>query len=148
MTETYRHRQTSQWLRMAAVGPGVILFAVLFLRPLHGPALVAALGALVIVSVAGWMFSTLTIAVDAQSLRWWFGPGLMSREIARAAIASVEHVRNPWWYGFGVHRTPRGWLYNVGGLDAVEIALRDGGALRLGTDEPEALLGALTRGRA
>jgi hypothetical protein len=76
---------------------------------------------------------------------WFFGPGIWRKHIARGDIASVAAVRNPWWYGFGIHRTPRGWLYNVGGLDAVEIALVGGRTLRIGTDEPAALTAALGR---
>jgi hypothetical protein len=39
----------------------------------------------------------------------------------------------------------RRWLYNVGGLDAVEITLASGRMLRIGSDEPNALAAALQR---
>jgi len=45
--------------------------------------------------------------------------------------------------GWGVHLTPCGWLYNVSGLDAVAITLRDGRKFALGTDDPHGLLAAL-----
>ena len=41
------------------------------------------------------------------------------------------------------YRTPHGWLYNVSGYEAVEIALASGKRLRLGTDEPHRLAQAL-----
>ena len=35
----------------------------------------------------------------------------------------------------GMHMIPRGWVYNVSGRSAVEVNLKDGTRLRLGTDE-------------
>ncbi|MBS1223341.1 MAG: hypothetical protein H6R24_19, partial [Proteobacteria bacterium] len=63
----------------------------------------------------------------------------------------VRPVRNSWLYGWGIHRTPHGWLYNVSGWEAVEITLASGKRLRLGTDEPgqltQVLRAAATRQR-
>jgi len=53
-------------------------------------------------------------------------------------------VRNKWWYGLGIRLTPHGWLYIVSGLDAVEIVRISGKKFRVGTDEPQALVTALT----
>jgi hypothetical protein len=36
-----------------------------------------------------------------------------------------------------------GWLYNVAGLDAVEIETTEGDVIRIGTDEPDRLANAL-----
>ena len=40
---------------------------------------------------------------------------------------------------------PRMWIYNVAGLDAVEIKLRNGKTYRVGTDEPKKLEQAILR---
>jgi len=56
-------------------------------------------------------------------------------------------VRNKWWYGLGIRLTPHGWLYNVSGLDAIEIVRRSGKTFRVGTDEPKALAAALRAAR-
>jgi len=48
-------------------------------------------------------------------------------------------VKNPWYYGWGIRFTPHGWLYNVSGLHAVEIELKNGKKYRIGTDVPENL---------
>jgi hypothetical protein len=50
-----------------------------------------------------------------------------------------------WWWRWGIHLTPGDRLCNVGGLDAVDIALADGRMLRLGSDECGALVQALER---
>ncbi len=41
---------------------------------------------------------------------------------------------------------PWGWMFNVSGLDAVDIELKDGGRFRIGTDEPEELVRAISLG--
>jgi hypothetical protein len=116
--------------------PGVELF--------DWPVLIAA-GTGVVVAIAGWLFSVLTISVDRERLRWTFGPGVFCMSIRLSDIQTTEQVRNPWCYGWGIHKTPRGWLYNVSGFEAVEIRLKSGKAFRLGTDEPGALMQAIGR---
>ncbi|MDY7014940.1 MAG: hypothetical protein SVX43_15355 [Cyanobacteriota bacterium] len=54
-------------------------------------------------------------------------------------------VKNPWYYGWGIRLTPRGWLFNVSGLDAVEISLNSGRHFRIGTDRPRELERAIRR---
>jgi len=93
----------------------------------------------------GWAFSSLTVEVSTTELTWFFGPGFWRKSIARDEIISATPVRNKWWWGWGIHLTPRGWLYNVSGLEAVEIALRNGKTLRIGSDEATALARALGR---
>lgn len=91
------------------------------------------------------LFSSLTVHVEEESLRFYFGPGFWERCIPLQDIQSVHVVRNSAWYGWGIRYTPHGWLYNVSGLQAVELQVRGEGTLRIGTDEPEALKRALER---
>ena len=72
------------------------------------------------------------------------GPSMV-RSAAKnhAYIAIVTQVRNRWWWGFGIRWTPHGWMWNISGLDAVELTYHNGKKFRIGTDEPEALLEAL-----
>jgi hypothetical protein len=56
------------------------------------------------------------------------------------SIKEARAVRNKWYYGWGIRRAPNAWLYNVSGLDSVEIELKNGKAYRIGTDQPEVLL--------
>ncbi|HYC17211.1 MAG TPA: hypothetical protein VEC94_08395 [Pseudolabrys sp.] len=142
MNIRYSHTQTGRLLRLAALLPvPFFIVAVIFSRDIG---LLAVAGPLIaIVAIAGVVFSSLTIEIDNAALNWWFGLGVWKRQIALGDVASAAVVRNPWWYGFGIHRTPRGWLYNVSGLDAVEICLHDGRIVRLGTNEPRKLVDAL-----
>jgi hypothetical protein len=52
-------------------------------------------------------------------------------------------VRNHWWNGFGIRMRPGFRLYNVAGLDAVELRLKSGDVRRIGTDDPQGLSAAL-----
>lgn len=116
-----------------------------------------AIGALIVIGVGGrmaglllaallltaFLFSTLTVEVGEENLAFFFGPGFLRRSIPLKSIRSFQVVRNPWWYGWGIHFTPHGWLYNVSGWEAVELELEDGRRLRIGTDEPQRLVQAL-----
>jgi hypothetical protein len=61
------------------------------------------------------------------------------QESSACGHRQCEPIRIRWWYGWGIHVTPCGWLYNVSGFDAVAITLRDGRKFALGTDDPQEL---------
>ncbi|MGI8570300.1 MAG: hypothetical protein ACR2KT_15250 [Methylocella sp.] len=107
----YHHAQTGHFLRWATVPGAIGLFAAGYVagRGLLFVPIVAILGGV------GWIFSSLTVEVTANELIWFFGPGVWRKSIARDEILSATPVRNKWWWGWGIHLTPRGWLYNVAG---------------------------------
>jgi hypothetical protein len=96
---------------------------------------------LLLITIAA--FYKLTITIDAEDLRWSFGVGLISKKVPVAEIVVCEPIRIRWWYGWGIHLTPYGWLYNVAGWDAVAITLRNGRRFALGTDDPQGLAAAI-----
>lgn len=89
------------------------------------------------------LFASLTTEVTDRTFRFYFGPGFWTHTYALDAIRSVDVVRNPIWYGWGIRYTPSGWLYNVSGRSAVEVDLGSEGVIRVGTDEPQQLARAL-----
>jgi hypothetical protein len=89
------------------------------------------------------LFGWLTVTVNEEAVLVRFGVGLVRKKIRISDILSATRVRNKWYYGWGMRMGPTGWLYNVSGLDAVEIELKGGGRFRIGTDEPEELLSAV-----
>jgi hypothetical protein len=99
----------------------------------------------VILLVCAIVFSKLTIKIDGESLEASFATGLIRKKVPLAEIADCEPVRIRWWYGWGIHLTPNGWLYNVSGLDAVAIKLRSGRKFALGTDDADGLTAAIRR---
>ena len=131
----YRHTQFG-----TVIVVSLLLSAVLFagLGMMNGLTPLAVIGpALMAVFLA--LFYALTVEIDATHLSFRFGIGLIHQWIPLAEIVEAKPVRNSWLYGWGIHRTPHGWLYNVSGWEAVEILRASGKRFRLGTDEPQKL---------
>lgn len=142
----YRHRQPGTLIRRVLLGIGVVESGVLIWLLIDDPSAELLLVALVMVSVPVAVFvlaGSLSVTVDAQRVRVVLGAGLVRRTIPIAEIAACDAVRNSWWYGWGIRLTPRGWLWNVSGLDAVELTYRSGKHFRIGTDQPEQLCAAI-----
>ncbi|MFA4861690.1 hypothetical protein [Methanoregula sp.] len=132
----YEHTQPG-YLLAGTLGAACLflLGTMLFL----GPQLVTILVLCILVAVLAIM-ARLTVSVTPANLRIRFGPlGIIRKQWPVAEIVSATPVTNPWYYGYGIHYTPRGTLYNVSGRYAVEVLLFSGQAFRIGTDEPEAL---------
>ena len=99
-----------------------------------------------ITALASSLFGTLTTTVDDASVVVQFGPvGLIRDRFEVTGIASARVVRNSPLHGVGIRYIHHGRLWNVWGLDAVELQLKNGTRFRIGTDEPHELLQALRR---
>ncbi|MAG48088.1 hypothetical protein CL617_05785 [archaeon] len=85
------------------------------------------------------LFYKLTVIVNNEHIKLIFGIGLIRKKFSLKDINSCQVVRNKWWYGFGIRLFPGGWLFNVSGLDAVEILMKNGKKYRIGTEEPKVL---------
>lgn len=144
MRTLYQHKQVGGFSLLGA-GAGILLILALVAQLGAHPMLLVVLGLIVMVGV---MLSSLTVVVTPSSLVFWFGLGVLRKTVPLAEVESVEAVRNPWYYGIGLRATPRGMLYNVSGLSAVEVKRRDGGRFRVGTDEPEKLCASLRQAMA
>ena len=99
----------------------------------------------VILLIALALFYKLTIRIEGEVLCASLGAGLIRKKVQLADITRREPIRIRWWYGWGIHLTPCGWLYNVSGLDAVAISLQNGKKFALGTDDPRGLAAAIRR---
>ena len=93
------------------------------------------------------LFSSLRVEVDGERVTASFAGGLLPRHVALAEIKDAKVVTIPWRYGWGIRRTPRGWLYNVWGRRAVELTLAEERTFTIGSDQPEALLAAIDAAR-
>jgi len=149
----YRHRQVG-WaiiiilgLLMAAIAVITALMAARLEQEGAGTVVMALSGLFILLAAIMACFCTLTVQIRDGKLTLWFGPGLIRKSLNLSAIESAREVTNKWWYGLGIHITPFGWLYNVSGLQAVEIHTWSGTSIRLGTDEPEALCRAIEHAR-
>ncbi len=137
-TPGYHHRQVSVLTQLFGALALMVILA-WYSSNGDGIALLVAGSVALLVGV----LHALTIRVTDTTLAWHFGFRLFSKSAPLADIAGVEPVRNRWWYGWGIRYTAHGWLYNVAGLDAVEITRRNGKTFRLGTDQPDILASAI-----
>lgn len=138
----YEHTQAGMLIRWGVGGAAVL--GVVLAATVGGAAPVGiALGFTAIMILVLFLFGSLTVRVDSREVVARFGIGPIRKTIPVAEVAAAKPVRNSWWYGWGIRLTPHGWMYNVSGLDAVEVEFRDGKRFRIGTDEPERLASAI-----
>jgi len=135
---SYRHTQPGYFILAVCVAIGALGAANIW-RTGPMPVILMLITLLPIAAV----FHSLTVEVDDTELRWYFGPGFWTYRLARDEIRNVAVVRNRWWNGFGIRTAPGFRLYNVSGLDAVELQLKSGDIRRIGTDDPKGLAVAL-----
>jgi hypothetical protein len=127
------------------LGTMMVLFIVCLSLGVFPAALVVTLSILAIFLV---LFYSLNVEISSNVLVCRFGIGLIRRQIPLSDIQEVRAVTNPWFVGWGIRWMPgQYWLWNVSGLRAVELLLKNGTRFRVGTDEPEALVHAIEANR-
>jgi len=135
MTKRYEHTQVG-YLIIATMAAVMVLIGVVLANA--GINWIA-IAVLVIIAVALVLFSSLTVVIWEEELEVRFGPGPIRKRFKLNEIESCQVVKNRWYYGWGIHLTPHGVLFNVSGFHAVEIKLRTGKKFRIGTDVPQEL---------
>ena len=136
---TYRHTQKGTLVLVACLACGLFGAVLAWSSGAIAPAIVT----LFIVIAVATLFSSLTVEVQDNELRWHFGPGLWNYRLRLDQISDVAVVRNRWWNGWGIRMAPGFRLYNVSGLDAVELRVGPNDVRRIGTDDPLGLADAL-----
>lgn len=101
---------------------------------------------LILLAVLLALLSTLTVRVGGGAITVQFGVGIIRKRIQLSDVETYAKVRNPWYYGLGIRYTPRGWLYNIYGLSAIELLMKNGRTCRIGTNDPDGFAQALQEG--
>jgi len=139
----YRERQLGWAIVLLLLGSALFVLTVSLWREPLGPPwplllLATALG------LTALAMGSLTVEVGGGELRWRFGwLGWPRGHVALADIARVEPCRSKWWEGWGIRVTPNGMLYNIAGMDALQVTRRDGKRFRLGSADVAALMRVL-----
>jgi hypothetical protein len=113
--------------------------------------LVAAVPGLAVLIYCLAIFRCLRVDVHADRIELAFGArahgGLRGprRRVPLERIVSVRPGRSRAIYGWGMRWVPGGRLWNVWGLDVVELVLANGKRLLIGTDRPIELADAIGR---
>ena len=139
MTTRYQHTQIGYFL--ITLYSIVVLFLGYFniMTSFHPLTLTALIIILIILAT----FARLTVTVDNQTIKIQFGVRIIRKVFQLNDLETYRVVKNPWYYGWGIRFTPRGWLFNVSGFSAVELQMKNGKLYRIGTDEPNNLARAL-----
>ena len=143
----YRRSQTLWllWILLPASVAGIVgaMLSDSVRADIAGAGVVALVVGLQLLAIV--LLGRFTVEVGEGRIEWRFG--LIGRprwSVALADVKVVETTRTRWCEGWGIRRTRRGWLYNASGFGAVELRLRDGRVIRLGSDEPDRLRSFIT----
>ena len=139
----YKHRQWGVEILLVGIVIVFMFFALYgFTTEL---AVLVSIGFTVVCAIC---FSSMTIEVDRHEVIWFFGFGLGKKSLPLEEIESCKSVKNSLWLGLGVHSYGTGWIYNISGLLGVEIELKSGASIRLGSNQPNYLVAAIERAKA
>ena len=133
----YKHTQTG-YLIIFALLAEVLLFVIILAQADFNSIILAIMLFILFILVS---FASLTVMIDENYLRIKFGYGIFRKRFILREIISVRAVKNHWYYGWGIRfwLWPRMVIFNVSGLGAVEIKMKNGKTYRIGTDEPKNL---------
>ena len=120
MNADYRHTQVG-WV-ILGVAAAVVAFVWAGLPP--EVTVAARVPLLLVAALVVLVFGTLTVEVDQEAIRLRFGIGLVRKRIPLRDVQGWREFRNPWYSGWGIHLGPGGVLWNVSGLDAVQLGAR------------------------
>jgi len=94
------------------------------------------------------LFYALTVEIKDNTLFIRMGIGLIRKRVPLTDIEQAVKVRIPILAGYGIHGLPGvSWVWNVSGRDGVQLTLKKGGQLIIGTDEPEGLIRAIDKNK-
>jgi hypothetical protein len=142
MGTNYRHTQYGV-LNLIILFLVAILIVVVAVAIIAQGRLAAAVIMIAVYLLGAAMFYNSTIEVSAELVRFWFGIGLVRKTIPLSQVLSAETVVDPWYYVWGIKSIPGGWLYAIAPGPMVEIKLKDGKIIHLGSDQAEKLKEAI-----
>ncbi len=143
MSIYYKHVQFGT-LTVSLLVAAIVLLALLgFIVEWH----TVTIGVLLTLLVCVALFYSLTVEISNDHLGIHFGVGIVKKRFEIKDIEKAYPVRNRWYYGWGIRLILHGWLYNVSGLDAIEIVMSSGKRYRIGTDQPNELAQAVNEAR-
>jgi hypothetical protein len=137
--ETKKYSQFGTFA-VISLGSALIFCIVIMIRTgLHDVAPVGILGFVVLtLLICLLIFYKLTITIDDTYIGFSLGTGLIAKKYLISDIQSCKSVRNNPIYGIGIRKIPGGWLYNVTGLNAIEIKFKNSKSIvRIGTNQPD-----------
>lgn len=146
MEAKYRHTQYGAWMFVVFLMTG-ILIGVVALTIISEGRILSAIFMICVYLFGLGLFFSFTVEISEEKLKFWFGIGVIRKTYALSEIQSTKEVENPWYYFWGVKSVPGGWFYAIAPGTAVEIELKNGRVVQLGTNQPEKLKQAIDTAR-
>ena len=138
----YRHTQYGVLMFIVFLLSGVLLVFIAQEKIFEGRSL-SALITLLIYFFGVASFYSFTIEIVDEKLKFWFGVGVIRKAYSVKEIQSVTAIINPWYYVWGIKSVAGGWFWAIAPGEAVEILLKNGKVVQLGTDESGKLKAAI-----
>jgi hypothetical protein len=136
---TYKHTQIG-YLLIVALGAAVVMIGNLAVVTKFNPGTLLLLAFMILCLV---VFATLTVQVNDQAITLRFGLGLIRKSFLLQDVQAYRAVKNPWYYAWGIHAIPGGWIFNVSGTEAIELQMKHGRKYRIGTDDVQGFASAI-----
>jgi len=146
MEAEYRHTQYGALMFVVFLITGVLI-AVVALAIIAEDRMLAAIVMICVYLFGLGMFYSFTIEISEGKLKFWFGIGIIRKTYALSEVQSTKEVDNPWYYFWGVKSISGGWLWAIAPGTAVEIVLKNGRIVHLGTNQPKKLKQAVDTAR-
>lgn len=146
MKTKYRHTQYGALMFIVFLMAGVLIAVVAVAIIAEGRTLAAVIMILGYLLGLGMFYSS-TIEISEEKLKFWFGIGIVRKTFVLSEIQSSKEVDIPWYYFWGVKSIPGGWLWSIAPGTGVEIVLKNGSLVLLGTNQPEKLKQAVDAAR-
>lgn len=135
MKHLYRHTQFS-YVRVVVLGLVLIYVAATMFS--SGHMALSILLSLILLALL-ITFVAQTVEVSSEIVKVGLGPGIQLKTIPIDEIVDCCVIRTTWKTMMGFGRPPSNPTYGISGLDAVDLDLRNGSSIRIGTDEPDKL---------
>jgi hypothetical protein len=142
MEAKYRYTQYGALMFVVFLMTGILIAVVALTIIAEGRVLSAILMICIYLFGLG-LFYSFTVEISEEKLKFWFGIGVIRKTYALSEIQSTKEVDNPWYYFWGVKSIPGGWFYAIAPGTAVEIELKNGRVVQLGTNQPKKLKQAI-----
>ncbi|HEX6853121.1 MAG TPA: hypothetical protein VF139_17125 [Candidatus Polarisedimenticolaceae bacterium] len=151
-TQTFRSSSLGRVGMLLGAIPGLI-GVVMLIAARSAPSRVTG-GSLIVVSVTvavSFLVPWLRVEVQGATLTYRFFPFhgkpriVDLRDVRAARAVTYRPIRD--YGGWGIRIGAKGWAYNVSGDRGVELELRDGTLLLIGSQRPEELAAAIESGR-
>jgi hypothetical protein len=90
-------------------------------------------------------FYKIDIEIDKVHIAFKMGIGIFGKSYNISEIESCNPVKNSFFYGWGIHKIPNGWIYNVSGFDSIELSFKNTcKKIRIGTNKPDEITDYIT----